>query len=166
MPIENKSTVFVNRKQGEGRKRLHWLHEAAAIAWLHAYLASPIQLLEMSFDVPRLSKCPCLINRIRTHRSVCAATTKANTGSETFSASGTELLCQVRNSSLGLSSVDEGNLCPLVYENSGAESGYLLQQPAHECSLASPSGNQLRAEFPSPLPGKRKVCVTVVQCEK
>ena len=82
MPIKNKSTVFVNRKQGEGRKRLHWLHKAAAIAWLHAYLASPIQLLEMSFDVPRLSKCPCIISRIRTHRSVCAATTKANTGSE------------------------------------------------------------------------------------
>ncbi len=45
------------------------------------------------------------------------------------------------------------NLHPLTYEKSVAESVYLLQQPAYECSLHSLSGNQLIAEFPSPVPG-------------
>jgi hypothetical protein len=49
----------------------------------------------------------------------------------------------MRNPSLGVSSFCRENLHPRQHEKSVAESVYLLQQAAYDCSLASPSGNQL-----------------------
>ena len=54
-----------------------------------------------------------------------------------------------------MSAFDE-KLRPPTYGKSVAEGVYLLQQAAYECSLGSLS-YQLRAERPSPLPGKQKL---------
>jgi len=63
----------------------------------------------------------------------------------------------MRITSLGVSSIIAEKLRSLSYEKSGAESMYLLQQPAYDCRLGSLSGNQLDTEFPSPLPGKWEI---------
>ena len=62
-----------------------------------------------------------------------------------------EPLYRQRSPSLGVLSFDLENLHPHKREKFVAESVYLLQQPAHDCSLVSLSGNQLRSRVPIPL---------------
>jgi hypothetical protein len=73
----------------------------------------------------------------------------------------------MRNPSLGILSAYDEKLRPLGYEKLVAESVYLLQPSAHDCSLGSPSGNQtqiLSSRPPCPAKGINLQSVADGEC--
>src|SRR5580704_14008050 len=92
-----------------------------------------------SFDSARLSRCE--------EGSRVRSTTRADVNP----------LYLMRNPSLGPVSRPDGNVHPAGCETSFAESLYLLQQPAYDCSLASLSGNNSKPSSHPPCPVSRNL---------